>query len=83
MRKRCSWLQTTSGDANAPPTARSAVSWSIEWSETSGQSCLGKLSRETGQSRVPEPPERMTGTTCPLCAPGGIKGWGRTATFIA
>jgi hypothetical protein len=27
----------------------------------SGQSCLGKLSRETGQRRVPEPPERMTG----------------------
>ena len=27
----------------------------------SGQSCLGKLSRETGQSRVPEPPERITG----------------------
>ncbi len=41
---------------------RSAVSSIIEWSEISGQNCLGKLSRDTGQSRVPEPPERITGT---------------------
>jgi hypothetical protein len=26
-----------------------------------GKSCLGKLSREMGQRRVPEPPDRMTG----------------------
>jgi hypothetical protein len=32
--------------------------------EISGQNCLGKLLRDTGHSRVPEPPERMTGTIC-------------------
>ena len=61
IRNRCSWLQTTIGGAKRSPRARSAVSCSSVWSEISGQSCLGKLSRETGQSRVPEPPERMTG----------------------
>ena len=48
--------------AKPGPTPRSAVSCSMVRSETSGQSCLGKLSRETGHSRVPEPPDRMTGT---------------------
>ena len=61
IRNRCSWLQTTTGGAKAAPVARSAVSWINERSEISGQSCFGKLSRDTGQSRVPEPPERMTG----------------------
>ena len=42
--------------------ARSAVSASSDCSEIRGQNCLGKLLRETGQSRVPEPPDRMTGT---------------------
>ena len=53
------------GRGEAEPRRRgraSAVSWSSVLAEISGQSCLGKLSRETGQSRVPEPPERMTGT---------------------
>jgi len=36
-----------------------------ERSETSGQYCLGKLSRDTGQSLVPDPPERITGTIPP------------------
>ena len=62
IRNRCSWLQTTIGGAKSGAAARSAVSCIIVRSDTSGQSCLGKLSRDTGQSRVPEPPERITGT---------------------
>jgi len=49
--------------AGGTPQARRAVSSIIECSDTSGQNCLGKLSRETGHSLVPEPPERITGTT--------------------
>ena len=62
IRKRCSWLQTTIGGAKPGPRARDAVSCISVCSDVSGQSCLGKLSRETGHSRVPEPPDRMTGT---------------------
>ena len=51
-----------SAAANAGAAARSAVSCIIVRSDTSGQSCLGKLSRDTGHSRVPEPPDRITGT---------------------
>ena len=51
------WAARTPG-----PAARSAVSCIIVRSDTSGQSCFGKLSRDTGHSRVPEPPERITGT---------------------
>jgi hypothetical protein len=29
---------------------------------------LGKLSRDTGHNRLPEPPDRITGTTRPLSA---------------
>src|SRR4051812_16695418 len=32
-------------------------------SPVSASSCLGSSSRDSGQSRVPEPPERMTGTS--------------------
>ena len=32
---------------------------------------MGKLSRETGQSRVPEPPDRMTGTIFPAAETSG------------
>ena len=81
IRNRCSWLHTTIGGAKPSPQARSAVSCSSVRSDTSGQSCLGKLSRETGHSRVPEPPERMTGimpSVIPLqCArnrPGSERG---------
>ena len=62
IRNRCSSLHTMIGGGEAGRRgARSAVSCSSVRSESSGQSCLGKLSRDTGQSRVPEPPERMTG----------------------
>ena len=69
-RKRCSWLHTTTGGAKPGPTPRRAVSTIIERSLfSSPQNCLGKLSRDTGHSRVPEPPDRMTGTTSPPALP--------------
>jgi hypothetical protein len=40
-------------------------------SEIKGQNCLGKLLRETGHNRVPDPPDRITGTIC-LTASGGM-----------
>ncbi len=63
IRNRCSLLQTTTGGAKPGPCARSAVSWIIERLEINGQSCFGKLSLDTGHKRLPDPPERMTGTT--------------------
>jgi len=34
-------------------------------SEIRGQNCLGKLSRDTGHKRVPDPPDKITGTIGP------------------
>ena len=62
IRNRCSSLHTTTGAANPGPWPRRTVSCNRLRSDSSGQSCLGKLSRETGHNRVPEPPERTTGT---------------------
>ena len=67
-RNRCSWLHTTIGGAKPSPSARRAVSSIIERSEISGQNCLGKLARETGHRREPEPPDNNTGTTSPTVA---------------
>ena len=46
--------------AHAAPSPASCVR-----ADTSGHSCLGNVSRDTGHSRVPEPPDRMTGTIRP------------------
>ena len=51
----------TIGAPNIGPTTRVAVSCSMVRSLEIGSNCLGKLSRDNGQSRVPEPPERITG----------------------
>ena len=50
------------GGAKPGPTPRRAVSCNIVRSDANGQSCFGKLSRDTGHSRVPVPPDRITGT---------------------
>jgi len=72
-RKRCASLQTTIGAANPGPAARAAVSCSIVRSLVSGQNCFGYPCRDNGHSRVPVPPQRMTGTidpagNCPFSA---------------
>ncbi len=60
--KRWLSLQTTIGaPTSSRPVSLAAVSCSIVRSPTSGSSCFGYSSRESGQRRVPEPPERMTG----------------------
>src|SRR5690349_2766909 len=63
-RKRCASLHTMTGPAAlAKPARRAAVSWNMVRSPVRARSCLGRSSRDSGQSRVPEPPERMTGTS--------------------
>ncbi len=60
--KRWLSLHTTIGPpTSVMPATRAAVSCSIVRSPTSGSSCFGYSSRESGQRRVPEPPERITG----------------------
>ena len=62
-RKRCASLQITMGCTGpAASRARSAVSCSSVRPVTSGRNCLGSSWRDTGQSRLPAPPHRMTGT---------------------
>ena len=38
-----------------------AVRWKVEVSPRRGMNCFGIEARETGQSRVPEPPHMITG----------------------
>ena len=61
MKKRWSSLLTTTAGANGPPVNLIAVSWRSVWSPVTGNNCLGKVWRDTGQSRVPAPPHRITG----------------------
>src|SRR5690606_27582870 len=61
--KRCSSLATTMGAARpGRPSRRCQVACSRLRSPTRGWNCLGCVSRDSGHSRVPEPPERITGT---------------------
>src|SRR5579862_918236 len=72
-RNRCASLQITIGAA--PPetaAARSAVSCSSVLSVTSGRNCLGRSWRDTGHSRLPAPPQRITGRIAGLAAPGAV-----------
>ena len=62
--KRNSALVTTMGGANRPPAAtRSNTCWKVVSGPNSGTKCFGIFSRDTGHSRVPAPPHRMTGVT--------------------
>jgi hypothetical protein len=63
-RKRWSPLQTMVGGAKPSPglsrisvAARKLAAWVLE----KRTNCLGYMARDSGHSRVPEPPERMTG----------------------
>ena len=44
------------------------------WPSKKRMNCLGYMARDSGHSRVPEPPDRMTGTMRVSCAP-----WPRAA----
>src|SRR6056297_1778567 len=60
---RCCSLQTTMGGAQSSPSpsSRRKVSCSSDHSPVRRNSCFGFPAREAGHSRVPEPPQRMTG----------------------
>ena len=60
-RKR--WLseQTTTAGAADAPEKRSSVSCNKECCEPMLRNCLGNSALDSGQSRVPMPPARMTG----------------------
>ncbi len=72
MTSRCAWPVTITGSA-APASwrMRSTVSWNSERAPSSGRNCLGRDGREAGHRRVPEPPQRITGTTVGLSAKQG------------
>src|SRR5689334_16482355 len=54
----------TNGASNRLLSAkRKAVCWTSDFSPISGISCFGYSWRESGQSRLPAPPARMTGMT--------------------
>src|SRR6266700_1608656 len=55
-------VMTIGGANNFGSASRSSACWNVERSPTIGMNCLGMPSRDTGQSRVPEPPARSTGT---------------------
>ena len=57
-------MNTTIGAASSNPaiaSVRRTVACSSESSPISGNSCLGYFSRESGHSRVPDPPDSTTG----------------------
>ena len=55
---------TTSGGANRLSSATRAAVWaSIDPRPARSSICFGRARRDNGHSLVPDPPERMTGTT--------------------
>src|SRR5580765_9008310 len=70
-RKRCASLHTTTGAPAVSPCRRSTVCCSIVRAPVSGSSCFGYSSRDSGHSRVPAPPDRMTGVIMPSVAGQG------------
>jgi len=71
-RKREAAAVTTIGSAKTPAASRATVRWNGETPPMIAACCLAKSRRDTGQSREPEPPQRMTGTIDPArgSAPG-------------
>jgi hypothetical protein len=61
--KRKSEPVMTVGAANCAPVNRRAEAWNSVSVPTSFANCFGKLFRDKGQSRVPEPPQSSTGVT--------------------
>jgi len=61
-RSACRWPATTIGAANSLDAVRCAVSCNMVSSEVSASSCFGISGFDIGHKRVPDPPDRMTGT---------------------
>src|SRR3546814_4392658 len=67
---------TITGAAKPGPAANCTALWNRVCSPSKRTNCLGRLCRDDGQSRVPEPPHRMTGVInalfpfgCSSCLP--------------
>lgn len=55
-------MQTAMGALNpGNPESRNKVSCTMVCSETKGKNCFGYCPLDKGQSRVPEPPDKITG----------------------
>ena len=59
--KRKSELVITTGGITSGPTRRCATAWNKVSPSPSLANCLGKLLRDSGQRRVPDPPQSRTG----------------------
>src|SRR5215475_4553805 len=61
MKRKSAFVITIGRPNSAGSETRSITCWNVERGPISGTNCLGMLSRETGQSRVPAPPHISTG----------------------
>src|SRR5262245_17477085 len=61
MKRKSAFVITIGRPKSAGSETRSITCWNVERGPISGTNCLGMLSRETGQSRVPAPPHIRTG----------------------
>ena len=52
---------TTGGSKIDRSPTSPTTDWKVDRSPISGMNCLGRLSRDSGQTRVPEPPHMITG----------------------
>src|SRR5271165_6992444 len=52
---------TMAGSKIARSETTPTIDWKVDRSPMSGMNCLGRLSRDSGQTRVPEPPHMITG----------------------
>src|SRR5580704_15011829 len=57
----------TIGSSKIARSERSLTTdWKVEDSPVRGMNCFGRLSRDSGQTRVPDPPHMITGMTFPI-----------------
>src|SRR5271165_2636290 len=76
---------TMAGSKIVRSETTSTIDWKVDRSPINGMNCLGRLSRDSGQTRVPEPPHMITGwillidslRICPAGPPGPASFAGR------
>jgi hypothetical protein len=59
------------------------VFWNVERGPKSGRNCLGRLSRDSGHIRVPDPPHMMTGSIFAMASSRSEKSAAKKARAIA